>query len=283
MSKKSQNEHGFTLVELAMVMMIGGVIMAMMFNFISVTQQNMVDKQNASKFKLVQAEINRFLETQGRFPCPASFTQPVGASKFGQEILANCRQNKNITGSFRTTGRLGNKIRIGTVPVRALNLPDEYIYDAYGSRLLYAVTEKMANASSYINNIGAIFINDANGNSTVIPAGSAPYVLLSTGKNQWGGYTGIEGKKIGGNCSSNPSILEKENCDQDKTFINTPFSEKKGSTYFDDKTATFVGSNNKGAVPASGVMYFDLAKCPTGWQIFYGTPPLDGMIVCKKI
>jgi len=49
-----------------------------------------------------------------------------------------------VNGARNVNGGAQEVIRIGSVPTRALNLPDEFMYDSYGSRFLYAVSADLA-------------------------------------------------------------------------------------------------------------------------------------------
>ncbi|MCI5060653.1 MAG: type II secretion system GspH family protein [Alphaproteobacteria bacterium] len=281
---KQSSSSGFTLLELAIVILISGIIMVMLSTFVLTALENVKQRQNKTRFQFVQEEINRFLETQGRFPCPAPLTAAVDTTKFGREALDDCTQNTNVAGTFRVNGSGGRKIRIGAIPTRNLNLLDEYIYDAYGTRFLYAVTETLTSSDNFDITKGAISVEDLNGNSVVQPANQAPYVILSFGENQSGGYSGISGNIIQGGCNASLSSSERENCDNDSTFISSLLSSSSGGNdYFDDRAETYIGTSRLQAMPSGGIMAFDLAKCPQGWQTYSGMNPPGGTVACKKI
>ncbi len=276
------HESGFSLIELAIAIIITGILLGIITSAVLSFGTQITERKNDRILETVQDEINRFLEVNGRYPCPASLTQDINNINFGIEAHANCSAGTVIAGITRTTGRGGANIKIGAVPVRSLNLPDEYIFDAHKTRLLYAVTETMGVSTTYNRNDGAISINDSNGNSVVQPPETAPYILLSFGQNATGGYDGLSGTQIGGGCNG-LSTDETENCDNDSVFIKSLITSDTTANYYDDQVFTRVGSGLDQAVPAGGIMYFDLSQCPQGWQDYVGGIPPAGTVGCKKI
>lgn len=140
------------------------------------------------------------------------------------------------------------------VPTRALNLPDEFGYDAWGSRYMYAVTEVMTDASTYDSAMGAISIIDSNGNPAVSPQGSVTHLVYSAGKDGKGGYN-MNG--IRHNCGSDG--LDAENCNDDATFRNTIVTSDVKDTYFDDFLA-YSAPEVKAPSPTGTMVNFQMWK-----------------------
>lgn len=281
-TQKTSPHAGFTLIELLIAVIVTGIILGLISTAVVSFSQQISDRKNKRILTTVQDQINKYLEVNGRYPCPARLTLDISDAEFGLEAFPSCTSGGTGNGIFRTSGRGGRNIKIGAVPVRSLNLPDEYIFDTYNTRLLYAVTERMATDGTYNRDEGAISIQDGNGNSIVQPAGSAPYIILTHGENKSGGYAGTTGVSSGVNCSGlSPS--EQENCDNDSVFIRTLLKSTDGNTYFDDELLTRSGNGLSQEVPSGGIVYFSLQQCPRGWQDFFGASPPDGTVACIKI
>lgn len=178
-------QQGFTLVELAIVLVIVGVLLGSFIGSlasrIETTQRNDVKKQ----LEDIKTAILGFASAEGRLPCPATTTgggeeQPVGGG--------NCN------------------IQHGFVPGRTLGLSGAYnldglLLDVWGNPLRYSVTD--ANTDSFttsgvggIKDLGMaalapdLVICDGDstsgatcqgGPNTVIE--NAPFILLSLGKD----------------------------------------------------------------------------------------------------
>ena len=284
---------GFTLVEVAIVVLIGGVMLemasSMVINYmlqasISTTQSRMVAIDNA---------LGQYLINNGAYPCPASLTTPVDTTSalgipYGTSVdVGDCSGDPASpeAGTFQATSLLAGpplstRIRIGAVPVRTLNLPDQYMNDGWNDRFIYAVTEYLAsplNASVtplYSPNGGSISVVDSIGNNVALPANSAQYAIISNGQDRVGAYTAAG--VVGVPCD--PATTEGLNCQQTNgqigQFRQTLLTSGVWPNNFDD-FVIFHTTSAQGVVPRGLVSpFYNLATCPTGWgiPIAVGTP-----------
>lgn len=291
-SPSPYNEKGFTLIELLLVLIIGGLISSMLFGSINSILKNTQQDKEQAKIKFIQQEINRFLQTNGRFPCPASLVAAVETANFGVEALPNCTVSTAFAGTFVTnTGRTGagrdGVVRAGAVPTRLLNLPDDYTYDTYGNRYLYAVTARMTDASLYSSDGGSIQILDGNANSVITPMGSAPYILIGRGPNKSGYFDGLSGSAPTDNCSNTQlSLFEFQNCNagNDAQYRIVPQSTQNGANYFDDTVLYYSGGQSE--IPDGAIMYFTgRGTCPDKWTAYNDVsfPQHTNTVVCRKL
>jgi hypothetical protein len=157
-------------------------------------------------------------------------------------------------------------VRIGAVPVRSLNLPDEYIADAWGQRFTFAMTERLASDGTYDRDEGDVDLIDTAGNPIVNPArdpdkGLAHYVIVSHGKDGSGG-TYIGGGSSPAPCT--PGNPDGENCDNDAVFRRTML-HSSGASSMDDLIGYRANSAFGYEIPPGSVMAFNLHACPSGW------------------
>lgn len=253
-------ERGFTLVEVAIVMIIGGIIAAILMDNVAVSLKNARMKEVRTKLELVQNELELFLDRNGRYPCPADPAAQVDGPAFGREDATLC------------TGAVSQ----GALPVRTLNLPDDMVFDSYKGRFTYAVTTILTSAASYATTGGAIRVTDSGGNNVMT---NAHYVIVSHGQNSAGARTAMTGVLMS-LCDDNVPALERENCDGDNVFSSTLIAADAGNnTDFDDRVIARGAPTFRQAVPSGALITFELSACPPGWQSA-GTD--DTNVVCRK-
>lgn len=145
--KTRRFQHGFSLVELSVVVAILSVVATLGLE----AAANFMNRSaiNATRDKLVAIDdaIDRYYKIYGRLPCPALSTDALssGSSTFGVE---NCG-----LGAFGTTST-GGGLRGGMVPFRALNLPMSAVIDGFGNRINYVVTKNLTVAGTGSSSFG---------------------------------------------------------------------------------------------------------------------------------
>lgn len=246
MNNKTVSNQGFTLIEVAIVLIIGSIIIVSLLNYVATSLKNAQQKETANKMELIQTELGLFLERNGRLPCPALMTAAADTAGFGVE-------QDTCTGTGVTEG---------AVPVRTLNLPDNMIFDSYRNRFIYAVTDRLTREATYSATGGAITVQDTNGNNVILPAGQAQYVIVSPGKNSFGGTNALTGA-LGAPCTSAPAN-EQANCDGNATFVSSILTS---DTAFDDRVVARGAPSQIGnAIPSGALVTFRLGSCPPGWE-----------------
>ncbi len=255
------------MIETAIVVLIGGLLLAststLLLTYVKKVQLSTTEKRLGA----IDEALQIFLNFNGRYPCPAIINAAVDSPDFGVEKFAasSCDTTPQIP------GRDGRPVRVGGVPVRTLNLPDEFGMDAWGGRLTYAVTENLAEDGTYNRTEGAISVVDSTDpadpavDSVVQPPGSAHYVIVSHGANN-SGATSAEG---GGAMPCTTGNLEEENCDGDDTFRTTLLlGTAQNAMLYDDLVSVRAMTAFGNQVPEGAVMAFNLNACPSGWVEF---------------
>lgn len=265
-----KNSKGFTLIEIAMVLAVGGLLIASfssyLLNFHKLAQQ----KDMRNRMTIITTAVQEFLEVNGRMPCPASLTDAIDTANFGREVsdaVTLCNAVPTGGGVF-VSGSGATRVIKGAVPVRSLNLPDDYIFDVYGNRFTFAVTANQATVGlTFSDNDGAITVRDSGGivivpdATAVPPIPGASFIIVSHGRNRHGGYT-TEGALFG-NCSDG-STDEQENCNNNRTYVDTMLVGDN----FDDFVSFKASRLLTGVVPSGAVMAFDRGSCPAGWTAY---------------
>lgn len=216
----SKSITGFTLVEMAVVTLISGLLFVVAAKLYSNETKKYKFNQTIDRIDITQQAINEYFFRFGRYPCPADPGLAPTHALYGR---AQCRANifapnppqaPNLVytnfgsrdagggpdGALPPDGAL-DFVAIGVVPFvtldeDTLNTPYTVAdgFDSYGHVLSYAVTEYMTNDGtySYTNpvkpRLGAVNVRDVNAQSVVTPDNSAHYVIYSHGETGEGAY-----------------------------------------------------------------------------------------------
>lgn len=193
---------GFTLLELSIVLAIlalligGGLVVG--------TAQMEQKKVDITKERLdtIEATLKNFVTAYQRLPCPADITLPVTDADFGKENRTAPNNCHAVSGAIFSSGDVFGS----AIPVRSLQLPDDYIADGWGRRFLYVVDQRAtennsfdvttipAGTASALNFSGAIAVDNINGTCTT-PARADPgnntgavVLVLSYGQDGHGAW-----------------------------------------------------------------------------------------------
>lgn len=175
-------QRGFSLIELAIVMLVIGLLVGGLLA--PLTAQ--IDQQNINETRKSLAEIREaiigFAMVNGRLPCPALGSVATTTAGAGTEAATPC-----VTAS-------------GVLPWATLGLRET---DAWGRRYTYQVRLEFADAvdattqvSFTLASTGNITINQVIGGSTSALATAIPAIVISHGKNGYGAYTPSGGQVL---------------------------------------------------------------------------------------
>lgn len=209
----SRRGRGFTLVEIAVVLVILALLLASILGPLA-TRLEAGERQRAQdELSEIKESIYGFVLTNGRLPCPDTDPVPDGD------------ENRDGAGACVRPD--------GTLPWRVLEAPAQ---DPWGNPYAYRVTlifadnppsgtsgtctTAAAQSSFNLCDTGNIDVNDANGALLA----TVPAVVFSAGKNE-----NDPALTVGGALS----VHEAENADGDTTFISKTFSRDVAQE-FDD-------------------------------------------------
>lgn len=187
----ARTQRGFTLLELAVVLALIGVITGMgLVTLIGAIQASQVNK-TVERMDAIEKVLLNYAVAFGRIPCPSSLTLTPSNVNYGIEAAnqGSCTGGTPAANFAAASGAVE-----GGVPTRALQLPDEYMYDGWGRRLRYAV-DPIYTAANVLPIIAggpctasatAITVNDSTGAARTT---AAIYAIVSSGANGHGAYT----------------------------------------------------------------------------------------------
>ncbi|MBA3813851.1 MAG: prepilin-type N-terminal cleavage/methylation domain-containing protein [Alphaproteobacteria bacterium] len=212
-SCSSSSEAGFSLLELAIVLMILGAIGGLSIPLVTAHMKRAAFLKTRTHQEYAMNAIAVYVERNKRFPCPAE-AQILGAN-FGIAQDA-CRMEKAK----------------GIIPFKSLGISENYARDGFKRLMTYVVEPELAKAQIKPQEEagGLITIKNEEG----FPVLGAPkkteknqnyvaLVLISHGESGVGAYlgNGQPGKIIGDSLSSH----KRENCDENFIFVESSQSD----------------------------------------------------------
>ncbi|MBU1215565.1 MAG: prepilin-type N-terminal cleavage/methylation domain-containing protein [Gammaproteobacteria bacterium] len=219
--------RGFTLIELAMVMMIIGLLLGGLIPTISSQIELKRTSETRQQLEEIQQALLGFAIVNGRLPCPAI------AGSNGEENPIGGGNCSNFYNGFVPAATLG----LSTRNEQGLAL------DAWSNPIHYAVTQVNSNAYTTSNKMATTGISSLSPNLLVCNTGvgidasscatgsaltadpGVPVVLYSLGKNGGSGGTSTDE-------AANPN---PNSADNNRTFVShTPTDSSSANGEFDD-------------------------------------------------
>ena len=315
--KKPNTQSGFTLIEMAMVMMIIGMALAAGLSIYAryIDHNRVVD--TSSNISLTARAVSDFRARFGRYPCPASLTAARGTADYGRE--GDCNPNNQFprTGNMATDEAPANNATAGTfsdgffverssrmidsdgdstpdtnpivvrgsIPFRDLNLPEDFAYDGYGNRLAYAVTRRLAVQDTFNPLHGGISVvdNQATEQSQLEIPDSGLFVVFSHGEDSEGAYS-----RAGQQIEACPvsSDVESENCDvssAEAKYVHIRKEQSNDSEQFDDILSFYSGADDSlweiAEADSADIILRQTGRVGVNVKISTGTLPDDSVSV----
>lgn len=243
----SHRERGFTLAEMAVVLVIVALMLGGLLIPLS-AQRDIEARRNTTRaMETIREALLGYAVVNGRLPCPAQADIAAGAANAGVEAYDNstCLCTATGTAAHGGTSCAGTSTVSGVLPWATLGVPES---DAWNRRYTYLVTAAYARsigqANSYCNTVpasppaNAAFALCTRGLAVVLDASVAgvplttadevPAVVISHGDNGLGSW-GSDGKFRNGaagdelaNADGNASFASNTSIDDMLTWISRP-------------------------------------------------------------
>lgn len=307
---------GYSLIEMAIAIVIIGLLFAPAADVYSTyTEYKKRDTTKTNVASVISA-IQSYRRANGVFPCPSGLsvlrTDPAYGKAFDctstgplsvAPAVGACDLTKGICiektkrASLLATGTpFQQRVVVGAVPFRQMQVPENSTYDGYGNRLVYVLTQSMGDITTLSTLNGAISIEDPTGKALVNPADSAIFAILSPGKDGVGGWS-FEGGAVHVPCTGaigadvancNPGF-EGQAPTMDAVIVDSYNAGAVGAAHYDDYVGYFQslpdplwryisGTNNIqdltdqsvgiGVNPASSSIQLDIASATTAPDVW---------------
>ncbi len=282
MYRRHSAQAGLSLIEMAVLLVVIGLLAVAAGRVYTVQATFTKEQVTAYRLQKIKEAILAHASAYKRLPCPASRTAKIDSDDFGYEF--NLDKDYFVkTFSEAGTGVSSDRcpfeepmlappalttddtarvdqadpnaeagmensfpVRIGAVPTRTLGLPDEMMFDGWGNRIVYAVSEafvapdkydaekypEIVYANTFYGRKRGLTIKDAYDHT--IENASVPWLIMSPGADKRGAYNRKGERAV--MCSN--TGLAHENCNDDDVFV-TSFHKNYHSTS-DAFTSTLV-------------------------------------------
>ena len=198
--RQSVAEAGVSLLELSMVLTIISIIAGSAFISGVAGLNDARRTQTQQKLDRIEKAFASFLALNHYLPCPADQTLAIsdpngggenclGLSLTSSTVVGNSHY---VTGSFiggKGVGPLDYNVISGAIPVKALQLPAEFMIDAWGNKFFYAVTGALSQDTGGTGpfqfnrtNMGLIEVDDLTGTKRT---DQAAMVVMSYGADEF--------------------------------------------------------------------------------------------------
>lgn len=233
MKKTTERAGGFTLTELAVVLVIVSLLLGGLM--IPLGAQKGIEARRATSQAMtsINEALLGFAITHGRLPCPADGSIAAGTANAGLEAYNGSRCTcAGSTAAYGSPTQCADGSTVGgTLPSTTLGLPDT---DAWNNRYTYRVTTTYArrgsgqtsfycdaaltapvtsNAAMALCSSGLITVRNASG-TLLTTSNEVPAIVLSHGENGLGAWTTT------GTITPGASGNELENADNNTQFVS---------------------------------------------------------------
>ncbi len=272
-------KSGFTLTEMAVVLVIIATLTGMSISATIPTLQQARVNATAAKIAVIEKALLSYSSVYGRIPCPGDLTITQGAANYGLEAgtktggtgSGDCINNGSAlvpAANFKSAGG----IEEGSVPVAALGLPNDFMYDGWGNKFRYAVDPSYTLTAQFsgwplMNNMcstssSSITVNDENGGARTT---KGIYAIVSHGPNGHGAYTST-GATVNAGIQATD---EQTNCHCDATGANSGGASVLSSSTYVQKDPQYQTGN------AGQTLYYfdDIVTYKENWQMQTASNP----------
>lgn len=147
---KINNDKGFNLLMLCIVIMALSILMSSVLGFYSITNYKKRMQTTNERFQTIDLAIKNYIFKNNKFPCPAPLNcnkdsckvsgDNIGVSKVNDS--QDC--NADNQGVFESTNiDTGKKIYYGGIPTITLGLDNSYISDGWGNKIVYIIPKEL--------------------------------------------------------------------------------------------------------------------------------------------
>lgn len=228
--------RGFTLIEMAIVMVVIGLVLSGGLVAVAPVLQSSKISQTHQRLDRVEQALILHVIRYGCLPCPAD---PGLASTSSNAGVANSG------GAYYKTGCSSGSCQQvqGIVPWVNLGIAENDMTDGFGARIDYALADGLQLTNGMVRTAPSTYpvptgpltvenyalVEQTGGTA----ATRAAYVLVSHGSDRFDAYIAQTGTRITTGPNST-STTQLENGDGNATFVQDDFHNVSGSSYFDD-------------------------------------------------
>ena len=222
--------RGFTLIEIAIVLVVIGLLLSGGLLAIAPVLQSSRLTETNSKLDLLEDALLLYAIRNGCLPCPATGTLASDNANAGLAV-------DNTQGAYTINCATDACTNVpGVVPWRNLGISEEDIIDGFGYRISYAASDDLVETGDMVRSgtiwpQGDLTVQNTAGNAITPPApDQAAYVLISHGPDHSFGFAAGSGvRAIDANGSADQTLNSNAS-----PFVQDRPLDIEGANYFDD-------------------------------------------------
>ena len=193
----SNNNGGYNLVILSMIILIMGAIMTAVIGYYDTSNINRKTKITEDKFKVIHTALVNYIMRYGKLPCPAPLdcdqngcngTETHPEKTLGVEFRRNSQiENECLDdgmGVFKSKNEYGEELLYGNVPAFTLGLDTDFLADEWGNKIVYIIS----NSSTQEDALTEIIKSSNNNESNEYVKDGQLFILLSNNTDIAGAY-----------------------------------------------------------------------------------------------
>lgn len=228
--------QGFTLIEIAVALLVTGMIATLAISLSSNSQSSECYVATRSQLMTIKEAIERYSYKNDRVPYPARRDVGVEDVAYGREVPLDAG-NVVSANLDSATNPDGSVAIFGALPFQTLGIPTEKAVDCWGNKLTYVMTKDLGDSTKFVDNTtkGALSINT---NAASVFMSEGGYAVISHGADELGAvkanYAGPGHKWCTAGAAAD---LSRQNCNAaDTVLISGEYNDGKqaGNSYFDD-------------------------------------------------
>lgn len=237
--RASTRHDGFTLIELSIFLLIVAVLAGSALMFGTGQQGFARQKQTYDKMRVLEEALAAYTRLNGHLPCPANGTLGRLDVNLGNEERDTATGQCNNVTRIAIGGASDPDMFVGSLPTDALNISEEFMFDGWDRRFIYAVDERFTSRVTFFgtqeDDPGLVadsfqrnFIVIVDGlNAANIRSRYAVYVLMSAGENGIGAWPREGGARLTGAPTDTTEL-------NNYTLTDKQFAITLRSTTYDD-------------------------------------------------
>jgi prepilin-type N-terminal cleavage/methylation domain-containing protein len=145
--------NGFSLIELAVVMLVVSVMSASALNLVSDSTSSQKVVSTKDKLNHITKAIQVYINKNNMLPCPAQSDLGFNEASFGKSVTTSSGTVCVTSSTYAQTDASTTNLNIvaGSVPVLTLGLPADYMFDEWKRRISYVVDQDMITSANWID------------------------------------------------------------------------------------------------------------------------------------
>jgi len=242
---KNSCRHGFSLLEIAVVLTIIAVIITMSFSGLRTQLNSSEITSTKQRINTIKLAIENYRTQFEKYPCPA--VPNIASSNANYGVAATDCYNTCPSGISCVTNSTNSALMDmvqGDIPFKTLGISPDLAVDPWGGKMSYAIDARFTQDLNRCETDGLLSIQDYSNNTINT---KTIYVIVSFGQDGKGAYSPNTGT-ITAACDT--AAKDGENCNNNATFRISELALSNVNTSYYDDIISFATNTKTSYCPA---------------------------------